>query len=78
MEHLAWIQRRTTYAKAEVAERRRAVAIEASRTARPTSDVAASRRFYEELVGLPVLFAFEDHDGFDGVILRGTRRPLPA
>jgi catechol 2,3-dioxygenase-like lactoylglutathione lyase family enzyme len=42
--------------------------IKASRTARPTADLGASRRFYEELVGLPVLFAFEDHDGFDGVI----------
>ena len=42
--------------------------ITASRTARPTADLAASRRFYEDFVGLPVLFAFEDHDGFDGAI----------
>lgn len=39
-----------------------------SRVARPTVDLGPSRRFYEDLVGLPVLFAFEDHDGFDGVI----------
>jgi catechol 2,3-dioxygenase-like lactoylglutathione lyase family enzyme len=44
------------------------MSIKASRVARPTAELAASRRFYEDLVGLPVLFAFEDHDGFDGVI----------
>lgn len=44
------------------------MSIQASRVARPAVDLAASRRFYEDLVGLPVLFAFEDHDGFDGVI----------
>jgi len=42
--------------------------IRASRVARPTAELTAARRFYENLVGLPVLFAFEDHDGFDGVI----------
>ena len=38
------------------------------RVARPTTDVARVRDFYEVGVGLPVLFTFEDHDGFDGVI----------
>ncbi|MBA2630777.1 MAG: VOC family protein [Thermoleophilaceae bacterium] len=42
--------------------------IRAGRTARPANDLAATRRFYEDLVGLPMQFAFEDHDGFDGVI----------
>ncbi|QXC61159.1 VOC family protein [Aquihabitans sp. G128] len=42
--------------------------IRASRTARPTRDLAAVRGFYEHLVGLPVLFEFADHDGFDGVV----------
>lgn len=43
--------------------------IRASRVARPTVELAAVRRFYEDLVGLDLLFEFEDHDGFDGVIL---------
>jgi catechol 2,3-dioxygenase-like lactoylglutathione lyase family enzyme len=42
--------------------------IAASRVARPTADLAATRPFYEELVGLRVLAEFADHDGFDGVI----------
>jgi catechol 2,3-dioxygenase-like lactoylglutathione lyase family enzyme len=38
------------------------------RVARPTRDLAAARRFYGELLGLPVVASFEDHDGYDGVI----------
>ena len=42
--------------------------IAAMRTARPTTDLPRLRQFYEELVGLPLLGAFADHDGFDGAI----------
>jgi hypothetical protein len=38
------------------------------RVARPTSDLGRIRSFYESVVGLPVLWSFVDHDGFDGVI----------
>lgn len=40
-----------------------------SRVALPVSDLARSRGFYADLLGLPVAGAFADHDGFDGVIL---------
>ena len=38
------------------------------RVARPTRDLDRIRTFYEHAVGLPLLWAFVDHDGFDGVI----------
>jgi len=38
------------------------------RVARPTADLDRIRSFYEHVVGLPVLWSFADHDGFDGVI----------
>jgi hypothetical protein len=38
------------------------------RVARPTRDLDRIRSFYEHVVGLPVLWSFVDHDGFDGVI----------
>lgn len=38
------------------------------RVARPTTDLGRIREFYEEGVGLEVLWSFVDHDGFDGVI----------
>jgi catechol 2,3-dioxygenase-like lactoylglutathione lyase family enzyme len=40
----------------------------AMRTARPTADLPRIRRFYEQVVGLPLLGDFADHDGFDGAI----------
>jgi len=40
----------------------------AVRIARPTLDLERIRSFYEDVVGLPVLWDFVDHDGFDGVI----------
>ncbi len=40
----------------------------AMRSARPTADLDVIRAFYEDVVGLPVLWSFVDHDGFDGVI----------
>jgi catechol 2,3-dioxygenase-like lactoylglutathione lyase family enzyme len=39
------------------------------RVARPTDDLEALRRFYEQGLGLAVLDRFEDHDGFDGIML---------
>ena len=38
------------------------------RCARPTTDLRRLRRFYEEAVGLSVLWTFVDHDGYDGVV----------
>ena len=45
-----------------------AMQVVAMRVARPTSDLARIRRFYEGAVGLMVVWTFKDHDGFDGVI----------
>ncbi|RYY08920.1 MAG: VOC family protein [Alphaproteobacteria bacterium] len=39
------------------------------RVARPTDDLAALLAFYRDGLGLEVLYAFEDHDGFDGIML---------
>src|SRR5690348_18491802 len=41
-----------------------------ARLARPTSDLARSVRFYRDLVGLPSVGGFENHDGYDGVFFR--------
>lgn len=38
------------------------------RVARPTADLERISAFYEEVVGLRLLWAFADHDGFDGAI----------
>lgn len=40
----------------------------AIRVARPTTDLDRIRSFYEDVVGLPLLWSFADHDGFDGAI----------
>jgi hypothetical protein len=40
----------------------------AMRVARPTVDLDRIRSFYEHVVGLPLLWSFADHDGFDGAI----------
>ncbi len=37
------------------------------RLARPARDLTRSIRFYRDLVGLPLLGGFENHDGYDGV-----------
>ena len=42
--------------------------VAAMRVARPTRDLSRIRRFYEVAVGLAVIWTFNDHDGFDGVI----------
>ena len=39
------------------------------RVARPTARLDETAAFYRDLVGLPVLASFADHDGFSGVIL---------
>lgn len=39
------------------------------RVARPSDNLDALLRFYEQGLGLSVLYRFEDHDGFDGVML---------
>ena len=39
------------------------------RVARPTDDLVEVVRFYEVGLGLPRLGSFEDHEGFDGVML---------
>jgi catechol 2,3-dioxygenase-like lactoylglutathione lyase family enzyme len=39
------------------------------RVARPSDDLQALLRFYREGLGLQVLASFEDHAGFDGVML---------
>ena len=41
----------------------------AVRIARPTADLARSVGFYRDVVGLPVMGGFDDHDGYDGVFL---------
>ena len=38
------------------------------RLARPATDLAGVVAFYGEVLGLPLLAPFEDHDGHDGVI----------
>lgn len=39
------------------------------RVARPTDDLDALLPFYRDGLGFKVLFRFQDHDGFDGVML---------
>ena len=39
------------------------------RIARPVSDVQRARAMYGEGLGLELLGSFEDHEGFDGVML---------
>ena len=39
------------------------------RVARPTSDMAAAKRFYMDGLGLELLGSFEGHDSFDGIML---------
>jgi catechol 2,3-dioxygenase-like lactoylglutathione lyase family enzyme len=39
------------------------------RVARPTDDLESVARFYRDGLGFAELFRFEDHDGFNGVML---------
>ncbi len=43
--------------------------VPALRIARSSDDLNGVLRFYCDGLGLPLLFKFEDHDGFDGLIL---------
>lgn len=45
------------------------------RVARPTDDIDAVLRFYRDGLGLEVIGAFQDHEGFDGVMLGGPDMP---
>jgi catechol 2,3-dioxygenase-like lactoylglutathione lyase family enzyme len=42
------------------------------RVARPTDDLAAVINFYSDGLGFEVLAQFQDHEGFDGVMLGHT------
>lgn len=44
------------------------MSVVAVRVARPTANLDRIRSFYEHVVGLPLLWSFADHDGFDGAI----------
>ena len=46
------------------------------RVARPSRDLRAATEFYTHALGLEVLAAFADHDGFDGVMLGHERWPF--
>jgi catechol 2,3-dioxygenase-like lactoylglutathione lyase family enzyme len=39
------------------------------RIARPTDRLADVERFYTQALGLPVIYRFEDHTGYDGVMI---------
>lgn len=39
------------------------------RVARPSDDLDALLRFYGQGLGLALLYRFEDHEGFDGIML---------
>jgi catechol 2,3-dioxygenase-like lactoylglutathione lyase family enzyme len=45
------------------------------RIARPSDDLDALLPFYERGLGLKVLYRFEGHDGFDGLMLGGEGAP---
>ena len=45
------------------------------RIARPTDDLEAVARFYKDGLGFTELDRFEDHNGFDGVMLRLPNSP---
>jgi catechol 2,3-dioxygenase-like lactoylglutathione lyase family enzyme len=49
--------------------RARTVATAHLRVARPTDDLEAVVKFYRDGLGFEVLGEFNDHDGFDGVML---------
>lgn len=45
------------------------------RVARPSDDLDALLGFYEHGLGLSILYRFQDHDGFDGVMLGSPGAP---
>ncbi len=45
------------------------------RVARPTNNLAAVRRFYIDGLGMSALYAFNGHDGFDGLMVGHPHAP---
>jgi hypothetical protein len=45
------------------------------RVARPSDDLDSLLPFYEQGLGLAVLYRFQNHDGFDGVMLGSPGAP---
>ena len=45
------------------------------RVARPTDNLQVIAKMYERGLGLQVLTHFEDHDGFDGIMLGNAEMP---
>lgn len=45
------------------------------RVARPSDDLEALLTFYRDGLGLDVLYQFEDHNGFDGLMLGSPAAP---
>lgn len=45
------------------------------RVARPTDNLEALLRFYQQGLGLSLLFRFDDHEGFDGIMLGSEGAP---
>ncbi len=45
------------------------------RVARPSDDLQALLPFYQQGLGFTLLYRFEDHDGFDGVMLGHESAP---
>ncbi|PLP58839.1 glyoxalase [Mesorhizobium loti] len=45
------------------------------RVARPSDDLEALLRFYRDGLGFRILTRFDDHDGFDGIILGHPNAP---
>jgi hypothetical protein len=46
------------------------------RVARPTDNLDELVRFYRDGLGLEILFRFENHEGFDGVMLGRSGAPI--
>jgi catechol 2,3-dioxygenase-like lactoylglutathione lyase family enzyme len=53
----------------------RGVTVAKLRVARPTDNLEALIPFYRDGLGLTVLYDFEGHDGFDGVMLGAPNAP---
>jgi uncharacterized glyoxalase superfamily protein PhnB len=45
------------------------------RVARPSDNLEALMQFYQQGLGFTLLYRFEDHDGFDGIMLGHERAP---
>ena len=45
------------------------------RVARPSDDLDALLAFYRDGLGMSLLYRFQDHDGFDGIMLGGPGAP---